>query len=86
VGQLAVEETVQRKFRVTIPAGLREKVRLREGDKVRISLENGRLVIEPSWLVKNPTEKLSSLGAPRRMVTEPQELEEKLRRGRLRKK
>jgi len=82
---LTVEEMVQKKFRVTIPAELREKIRLKEGDKVRISLESGRLIIEPSWLVENPTEKLASLGAPKRMVTEPEELEEKIRRYRLRK-
>lgn len=83
---MAVEEVVQKKYRVTIPAELREKLRIKEGDKVRVSLDSGRLIIEPQWLVKNPTEKLTGLGTPRRMVTEPEELEEKIRRGRLREK
>jgi len=81
-----VEEIIQKKFRVTIPAEMREKLRLKEGGRVRISLEGGRLMIEPSWLVENPTERLTSLGVPKRLVTEPDELEEKIRRGRARKK
>lgn len=82
---MVVEEVVQKKFRVTIPAGIREKLRLREGDRVRISLESGRLIIEPSWFVEKPTEMLTSLGVPKRLVTEPEELEEKIKRGRIRK-
>ena len=82
---MVVEEVVQKKFRVTIPAEIREKLRLKEGDRVRISLESGRLIIEPSWLVEKPTEMLTSLGVPKRLVTEPEELEEKIRRGRVRK-
>jgi AbrB family looped-hinge helix DNA binding protein len=80
-----VEERVQRKFRVTIPAELREKIHLREGDKVLMRLEDGRLIIEPSWLVEKPTETLASLGVPKKMVTEPDELEDKIRRYRVRK-
>jgi len=80
---LTVEEIVQKKYRVTIPAELREKLRIKEGDRVRISLNDGRLIIEPHWLVEKPTEKLASLGTPKRMVTKPEELEEKIRRGRL---
>lgn len=82
---MAVEERVQKKYRVTIPAGLREKIHLKEGDKVRVSLVNGRLVIEPGWLVENPTEKLASLGTPRRVITDPVELEDEIRRYRARK-
>jgi AbrB family looped-hinge helix DNA binding protein len=83
---LVVEETVQKKFRVTIPAKLREKLRIREGDKVRVSLEGVRLIIEPCWLVENPTEKLAGLGPPKRVVTEPKELERKIRKYRLKRK
>jgi len=83
---LAVEEVIQKKYRVTIPAELREKLRLNEGDRVRVSLDDGRLIIEPHWLVKSPTEKLASLGTPKRLVTEPEELEEKIRKGRLRER
>lgn len=43
-------------------------------------------MIEPSWLVENPTERLTSLGVPKRLVTEPDELEEKITRGRAKKK
>ncbi|MEM3041146.1 MAG: AbrB/MazE/SpoVT family DNA-binding domain-containing protein [Nitrososphaerota archaeon] len=80
---MPVEEIVQKKYRVTIPAELRKRLRIKEGDKVRVSLEDGRLIIEPYWLVENPTEKLARLGPPKRMVTEPEELEEKIRRGRI---
>jgi len=83
---LAIEEVVQKKYRVTIPAELREKLRLKEGDRVRVGLDDGRLIIEPHWLVRNPTEKLASLGTPKRLVTEPEELEEKIRKGRLRER
>jgi len=79
---MAGEEVVQKKYRITIPAEMREKLRIREGDKVRIILDDGRLIIEPRWLVDNPTEKLASLGSPKRLVTEPEALEEKIRRGR----
>lgn len=83
---MAIEEVVQKKYRVTIPAELREKLRLKEGDRVRVGLDDGRLIIEPHWLVRNPTEKLASLGTPKRLVTEPEELEEKIRKGRLRER
>lgn len=79
---MTVEEVVQKKYRITIPAELRRKLRIREGDKVRIILDDGKLVIEPHWLVDKPTEKLASLGSPKRVVTEPEELEEKIRKGR----
>ena len=78
------EEVVQKKFRVTIPAELREKMCIREGDTVLVKLEGSRLVIEPKWLVDRPTETLGSLGAPKEMVTEPERLEEKIRRHRSR--
>lgn len=81
---MTVEEVVQKKYRVTIPVELRKKLRIKEGDRVRVSLDDGRLVIEPYWLVENPTERLASLGTPKRVVTEPEELEEKIRRGRIR--
>jgi len=81
---LTVEEVIQKKYRVTIPAELREKLRIKEGDRVRVSLGDRRLIIEPYWLVENPTEKLASLGTPKKIVTAPEELEEKIRRGRLR--
>lgn len=83
---MAVEEVVQKKYRITIPAELREKLRIKEGDKVRVILDDGRLIIEPHWLVEDPTERLASLGAPKKMVTKPEELEEKIRKGRLREK
>ena len=76
----AVEEIIQKKFRVTIPAALREKLFLREGDTVLVKLEGGRLIVEPKWLVEHPTRDLASLGIPRKMVTDPEELEERLRK------
>ena len=76
---MVVEEKVQKKFRVTIPTELREKMHLKEGDRVRITLKDGRLIIEPNWLVEGPTEKLASLGTPERMVSDPEELEAKIR-------
>lgn len=77
---MAVEEIVQKKFRVTIPAELREKMCIREGDTVLVKLEGGRLIIAPKWIVSHPTETLASLGAPKEMVTEPEKLEEKIRK------
>lgn len=76
---MVLEEVVQKKFRVTIPAELRKKMCIREGDTVLVKLEGSRLVIEPKWIVDRPTETLSSLGAPKEMVTEPEMLEEKIR-------
>lgn len=74
---MVVEEVIQKKFRVTIPAELREKMCIREGDAVLVKLE-GRLIIELEWMVDHPTETLASLGAPKEMVTEPEKLEEKI--------
>ncbi|MCD6530711.1 AbrB/MazE/SpoVT family DNA-binding domain-containing protein [Candidatus Bathyarchaeota archaeon] len=83
---MVVEEIVQKKFRVTIPADMRRKLRIREGDKVYVSLEGARVIIEPCWLIKNPTEKLASLGSPKKTVTAPEELEKKIREYRTRRK
>jgi len=84
VSRLSLEEVVQKKYRITIPVELREKLRIKEGDRVRIFLDDGRLIVQPHWFVKKPTERLSSLGTPRTIVTKPEELEEKIRKGRLR--
>jgi len=37
---------VTRNFRITIPKEVREKMNIKEGDSVRISVEGGKMIIE----------------------------------------
>ena len=53
---------VTRKYQVTIPKDIREKLRISVGDLLRIKLVNNHIVIEPvKPIVKDPVEYLSSL-------------------------
>ena len=41
------ETRVTRRFQVTIPREIREKIGIRIGDRLRVKVDNGRIVMEP---------------------------------------
>jgi AbrB family looped-hinge helix DNA binding protein len=61
---------VLQKGKITIPANIRQKIGIDEGDYVKLQIINNKLVLFPQNTVSNPTELLSGLaqGIP---ITEP---------------
>ena len=55
------EVKVLQKGKITIPAKLRHKLVIQEGDAVRLELIDNRLIILPPNMVPNPTEVLAGL-------------------------
>ncbi len=53
---------VLQKGKITIPASVRQKLAIKEGDCLKLEIINNRLVILPPNTVPNPTEMLRSLG------------------------
>jgi len=80
----SVRQIVQKKHRIAISKEFREALGIREGDEVELKLENGRLVIKPTWLVDNPTESLSGLIRSGKPLS-PEEIEEEIRKERAKK-
>ena len=61
---------VTRKFQITIPKDVREKLRISVGDLLKITVDNNRIIIEPiKATIKDPVEHLSSL------TTEPTDID-----------
>jgi len=61
---------VLQKGKITIPADIRQKLGINEGDYVKLEIVDGKLVLLPPKTVPNPTELLSGL-AEGVQVTEP---------------
>lgn len=61
---------VLQKGKITIPADIRQKLGISEGDYVKLEIVDGKLVLLPPNTVPNPTELLSGL-AEGVQVTEP---------------
>jgi len=61
---------VLQKGKITIPADIRQKLGISEGDYVKLEIVDGKLVLLPPKTVPNPTELLSGL-AEGVQVTEP---------------
>jgi len=61
---------VLQKGKITIPAAIRQKLGIDEGDYVKLQIMNNKLVLFPPNTVPNPTELLSGL-AEGVQVTEP---------------
>ncbi len=55
------EVKVLQKGKITIPAGMRQKLGIQEGDCVRLEIIDNRVVILPPNSVPNPTELLLGL-------------------------
>jgi AbrB family looped-hinge helix DNA binding protein len=53
---------VLQKGKITIPANIRQKLGINEGDCVTLEIINNQIVILPPNTVPNPTELLLSLG------------------------
>jgi AbrB family looped-hinge helix DNA binding protein len=61
---------VLQKGKITIPADIRQKLGINEGDYIKLRIIGNRLIIFPPNTVPNPTELLSGL-AEGIQVTEP---------------
>jgi AbrB family looped-hinge helix DNA binding protein len=61
---------VLQKGKITIPANIRQKLGISEGDYVKLQIVDGKLVLLPPNTVSNPTELLSGL-AEGVQITEP---------------
>ena len=61
---------VLQKGKITIPAGIRQKLGIDEGDYVKLQIMDNKLVLFPPNTVSNPTELLSGLAKGVQM-TEP---------------
>ena len=61
---------VLQKGKITIPAGIRQKLGLQEGTIVELQIVNNKLVLYPPNTVANPTEALTGLVSDVQ-VTEP---------------
>jgi AbrB family looped-hinge helix DNA binding protein len=61
---------VLQKGKITIPADIRQKLGINEGDYVKLEIVDGKLVLLPPNTVPNPTDLLSGL-AEGVQVTEP---------------
>ena len=68
---------VSSKYQITIPKDLRESLGIREGDRLYVGREGGKLVLRPFPKIKNPTEKLyGSVGGDRDAVEAVREFRE----------
>jgi AbrB family looped-hinge helix DNA binding protein len=61
---------VLQKGKITIPADIRQKLGINEGDYIKLQIIGNKLVLFPPNTVPNPTELLSGL-AEGAQVTEP---------------
>jgi AbrB family looped-hinge helix DNA binding protein len=61
---------VLQKGKITIPADIRKKLGINEGDYVKLEIVDGKLVLLPPNTVPNPTDLLSGI-AEGVQVTEP---------------
>jgi AbrB family looped-hinge helix DNA binding protein len=64
------QQKVLQKGKITIPANIRKKLGISEGDYVKLEIVDGKLVLLPPKTVPNPTDLLSGL-AEGVQVTEP---------------
>ena len=67
---LGEQVKVLQKGKITIPADIRQKLGIEEGDYVKLQIIDNKVVIFPPNTVSNPTEMLTGLAAGIQ-VTEP---------------
>lgn len=58
---MGAQVKVLQKGKITIPAELRERLNIREGSRITLTLMDGKLVMVPEGMLPNPTEALSGL-------------------------
>jgi len=62
IGSIMSEQVkVLKKGKITIPADVRRKLGIKEGDTIALEMVGGRLVLHPLNVVLNPTQTLSGL-------------------------
>jgi len=54
---MTASSTVSSKGQITIPAEIRHRLGVKEGDRVEFVVDNGRTILQPATLEKNPFEK-----------------------------
>lgn len=54
---MTVSSTISSKGQITIPIEIRHRLGLKEGDRVEFVVDNGRTILQPATLEKNPFEK-----------------------------
>ena len=54
---MAASSTISSKGQITIPAEIRHRLGVKEGDRVEFIVDNGRTILQPARLEKNPFEK-----------------------------
>jgi AbrB family looped-hinge helix DNA binding protein len=67
---LGEQTRVLQKGKITIPADIRQKLGISEGDYIQLEIIDGKLVLIPPNTVPNPTDLLTGL-AEGAQVTEP---------------
>jgi AbrB family looped-hinge helix DNA binding protein len=70
VTKLGEQTKVLQKGKITIPADIRQRLGISEGDYIRLEIIDGKLVLIPPHTVSNPTDLLTGL-AEGIQVTEP---------------
>ncbi len=60
---LGEQARVLQKGKITIPAGIRQKLDIKEGDKIEFQIINNKLVLFPPNTIANPTEALIGLAS-----------------------
>lgn len=60
---LSEQVKVLKKGKITIPAEVRKRLGIKEGDIISLEMVGGKLVLHPPNVVLNPTETLSGLVA-----------------------
>ena len=69
---------VKRKFQVTIPAEVRTRLGLGEGDYLEVTEEDGHIVLKPKVVLDKPDERaLAQLEAILERIRQPGEVSEK---------
>ena len=68
--KLGEQTKVLQKGKITIPADIRQKLGISEGDYIQLEIIDGKLVLIPPNTVPNPTDLLTGL-AEGVQVTEP---------------
>ena len=67
---MGAQTKVLQKGKITIPADIRQRLGISEGDHVRLEIVGNKLILLPPNTVPNPTELLSGL-AEGVQITEP---------------
>ncbi len=65
---LGEQVKVLQKGKITIPAGIRQKLDIKEGDRIELQIIDNKLVLFPPNIIPNPTETLTGLASEAQIV------------------